>query len=42
MFYIPEYQATMSQISNVLKNQISHRAKALLGMIPILKEVYRI
>jgi XTP/dITP diphosphohydrolase len=42
IFYIPEYQATMSQISNVLKNQISHRAKALLGMIPILKEVYRI
>lgn len=42
IFYIPEYQATMSQISNVLKNQISHRAKALLGMILILKEVYRI
>jgi XTP/dITP diphosphohydrolase len=39
IFYIPSYDATMAQIPADLKNQISHRAKALNAMIPILKEI---
>jgi len=29
LFYLPEYEATMAQLSPQIKNQISHRAKAL-------------
>jgi len=40
IFYIPDYNATMAQIPADLKNKISHRARALNAMIPILKEIY--
>lgn len=36
IFYMPEYHATMSEIPASLKNQISHRARALLAMLSIL------
>lgn len=42
IFFIPNQNATMAQITSNLKNQISHRAKALNAMIPILKEIYRL
>ncbi len=42
VFYIPEYQATMAELSAEIKNKISHRGNALLAMIPILKEVYNL
>jgi XTP/dITP diphosphohydrolase len=36
IFYVPEYRKTMAEIGPVLKNQISHRAKALQGCREIL------
>ncbi len=36
IFYMPVYRATMAELPASLKNQISHRAKALLAMLPIL------
>jgi len=42
VFYIPEYDRTMAELSAELKNHISHRAKALAAMIPILKMVFKI
>ena len=40
IFYLPEYQATMAEIPPELKNQISHRAKAIQAMIPVLKSIF--
>lgn len=40
IFYMPEYHATMAEIPAGLKNQISHRAKAVAAMIPTLKQVF--
>lgn len=37
IFYLPEYQATMAELSAELKNQISHRAAAISGLMPIIK-----
>ena len=37
IFFIPEENATMAEIPASLKNRISHRAKALLAMLPELK-----
>lgn len=39
IFYIPEYEATMAQLPMALKNEISHRGKALSAMIPKIKEI---
>ncbi len=39
IFYLPEHQATMSEIPASLKNQISHRAKALLALLPVLESL---
>jgi XTP/dITP diphosphohydrolase len=39
IFYMPDQQATMSEIPETLKNQVSHRAKALLAMMPILESL---
>lgn len=33
LFYLPEYNKTMAEVSNDLKNTISHRAKAIQLMI---------
>lgn len=37
VFYLPQYQATMAQLSPEVKNRISHRAKALAAMLPIIQ-----
>lgn len=39
IFYVPEYQATMAQLAPEIKNSISHRAKAISAMIPVLKDI---
>ncbi|WHH60528.1 XTP/dITP diphosphatase [Petroclostridium sp. X23] len=39
LFYLPQYQATMAQIEDELKNTISHRAKALALL---KKELYKL
>lgn len=38
MFYLPDHAATMAELPEEVKNRISHRAKALLAMIPYLSE----
>jgi len=38
IFYLPEYQATMAELPESLKNKVSHRAKALAAMIPIINK----
>jgi XTP/dITP diphosphohydrolase len=37
VFFLPEFQATMAELSPETKNQISHRARALQAAIPILR-----
>ena len=39
IFYLPEQCATMAEIPESLKNRISHRALALLAMLPILNQL---
>lgn len=36
VFYIPEHDATMAELSANLKNRISHRGRALMAMIPYI------
>lgn len=38
VFFIPEYHATMAELSTGVKNQISHRAKAIAAMLPYINE----
>jgi len=38
MFLLPEYGSTMAELPEDVKNRISHRAKALLAMMPYLSE----
>jgi XTP/dITP diphosphohydrolase len=38
VFFLPEYNATMAQLPGDLKNQISHRAKALSAMLPVITQ----
>lgn len=40
IFFIPEYEATMAELGAEIKNKISHRAKALQAMMPILRQVF--
>lgn len=40
IFFIPEYEATMAELGSEIKNKISHRAKALQAMMPILRQVF--
>ena len=40
VFYLPRYRRTMAQIPAELKNQISHRARALRAMAPLLMETF--
>jgi len=37
IFYLPEYNCTMAQLSAKEKNLISHRSRALAGILPILE-----
>ena len=39
IFYLPEHRQTMAQLSPALKNRISHRARAVQQMLPILSHV---
>lgn len=39
VFFLPEYNKTMAQLSPELKNQISHRAKAFQKAVTIIKEL---
>ncbi|NLY53319.1 MAG: XTP/dITP diphosphatase [Firmicutes bacterium] len=40
LFYIPELQQTMAEIDIRVKNQVSHRAKAMQHMLVLLREEY--
>lgn len=37
IFYLPEFNATMAELPAEVKNRISHRAKALAAMLPMIK-----
>jgi XTP/dITP diphosphohydrolase len=39
IFLIPEYNQTFAELGDKIKNQISHRGKALRGMIKIINEL---
>ena len=39
LFFVPEYGCTTAQMSASLKNMISHRAKAIAKLIPLLKDL---
>jgi XTP/dITP diphosphohydrolase len=40
IFYIPEYGQTMAELGMAVKNQISHRGRALRAAIPIIRQVF--
>lgn len=40
VFFVPVYQQTMAQLSQEVKNRISHRARAAQKMLVILKRVF--
>jgi XTP/dITP diphosphohydrolase len=39
VFYIPEYEATMAELGPDIKNKISHRAKALIALMPVISKL---
>ena len=39
IFYLPEQRQTMAQLPPAIKNRISHRARAVLQMLPTLSSV---
>jgi len=39
IFYLPEYGQTMAQLPPAVKNSISHRARAVQHMLPILSRI---
>ncbi|MCX7976663.1 MAG: RdgB/HAM1 family non-canonical purine NTP pyrophosphatase [Bellilinea sp.] len=41
LFFMPEWNATMAELSEETKNQISHRARALRNALPILQKLLR-
>jgi len=41
IFFMPEQNATMAELPSAVKNQISHRARALQAAIPILEAILR-
>lgn len=38
IFYIPEFNATMAELPDAVKNRISHRARALQAALPLLNQ----
>ena len=42
IFYLPDHQATMAEISADLKNKISHRALAIKSMLPYIHNVFNL
>ena len=39
VFYMPEHQATMAQLPQEVKNQVSHRARASEKAVGLLREM---
>ncbi len=39
IFLIPEYNKTFAELGDKIKNRISHRGKAMRGMVEIVKEI---
>jgi XTP/dITP diphosphohydrolase len=39
VFFLPEYNCTMAQLSQEEKNRISHRARAIKAALPILRDL---
>jgi XTP/dITP diphosphohydrolase len=39
IFYLPEFGCTMAQLDPAIKNRISHRARALLAALPLLRRL---
>jgi XTP/dITP diphosphohydrolase len=42
IFYIPEYGATMAELGRGVKNQISHRARAVRAAQPMLQKIFNL
>jgi XTP/dITP diphosphohydrolase len=42
IFFLPEFQATMAELDPALKNQISHRARAMTAAFPLLRQIFNI
>ncbi len=40
IFWMPEFEATMAQLSSEEKNRVSHRARALRAAFPLLEQVF--
>jgi len=40
IFFMPDQNATMAELSDQIKNQVSHRANALRAAVPILSAVF--
>jgi XTP/dITP diphosphohydrolase len=40
IFYMPEFQATMAELDEAKKNQISHRAMAVQAIFPTIVEIF--
>jgi XTP/dITP diphosphohydrolase len=41
IFYLADRQATMAELEPEIKNQLSHRARAILAALPALQEIVR-
>ena len=39
VFYVPQFQCTAAELPSTIKNQISHRAKALEQLRTLLQQV---
>lgn len=40
IFFMPDQNATMAELSDKIKNMVSHRADALRNAVPILSEIF--
>jgi len=41
IFFMPDHAATMAELSDLTKNQVSHRAHALKNAVPILSTIFK-
>ena len=42
IFFMPELNQTMAELSEETKNRLSHRARAVQAALPILKRVFEL
>lgn len=42
IFFLPEYNQTMAELSMEEKNRLSHRALAVMNAIPVLKKIFEV